>query len=417
MWPLDKFSFFAKPRQGVLSLDYYSWFNFNYDAITTLLETRGYSYHKYDINDARLTVCASSESCSYRDIDLDSAIAYTVCNELEILPGIVDLNNDIHRSVIEKWRAIARSCVEYTLKVVSEKKITVFLLPQGYVLEAAICRLVAINLGLQIFAIENTLHNDRLLWDNISGITVNYNLSRNYFWKYKDSIKLEAAEAYAINYLRNIKQFKAPEHTSPTKILNFPQNKKIVVFLAQVYTDSSVLFNIYNFIDPVHIIEILTEYCFRNDCALVIKLHPKEISGNSIVNTPLDRLTWRKLSASERFRKIYNNSSDITVDYNNDYDTFMLIQSSDVCVTVNSMSGLEACLYNKPVINCGHASYSGLGFTSEAQDEGLLIYFLDRMLKDPSVNTNIAMLFFYIFLDRYCIKKDEATLVEALTNR
>lgn len=403
-------------KHSILWLSNYNWFGLDHDIITNLIADKGCAYHSFGTNEDLALRSPLPPQRYYRDIDLDSAIEYTVCNELEVMPKQIDRQNPIHCDAIDKWRLRAKACIDQLYIAIKNNSITKIVFPQGYVLEAAICRMVAANLGLQVFAIENSLHSDRLLWDDVSGITVNYNLSKNFFWKYKDSVKVEVAEAYANNYLRNIKHYKTLEHTSPQKYINLPPNKKVVLFLAQVLTDSSVLFNIYNFTDPVHIIEILAEYCIQMNYILIIKLHPKEISGNCILNTPLNRLTWRKLSASDKFIALHNSSTDILVDHNNEYDTFHLIKSSNVCVTINSMSGLEACLYGKPVINCGHASYSGLGFTSEAHDEGLLIYFLDRILNNLYIYNKHATLFFYIFLNFYCIKKDEAHLIDAIIN-
>lgn len=410
---------FCNSNNNLLSLDLYNWFGFDYEAIRRFVNASGYTYYKYDVNAAFSCKYDDITGKYYKGINIDAAIKYTVCNELELMPGQIDLSNEDHLNVVEKWRAAAKSCVEYTLATIRNNKITKILIPQGYLIEAAVARMVANKLGLSILSIENSLSKDRLLWDNLSGITVNYNLSKNYYWKYYESIDQQTADDFVASYLDNIREYKSSEHSSPTKTLDISKNKKTILFLGQVYVDSSVVFNLYDYMDPVEIIELLCEYCTKNDYNLIVKLHPKEISGNTIVNKPFDKLTWRKLLNSQNYCTKYNDSTSIIIDHDNIYDTYSLITMSDVCVTINSMSGLEACLMQKHVINCGYSCYSGFGFTSEARDKGLLYYFLDKYLDQDNaiINSNDVNVFFYIYLKLFCIDKTEASLAHAVTSK
>lgn len=410
--------FIDKSHSNLLSLDHYNWFGLDYGIIKDMIQASGCAYHKYDVSAALSCKYESIAGIHHKGIPIDSTIKYMVCNELELMPTQIDLHNEYNVNVTDKWRSIAKSCIEYTLATVKNNKISKMLIPQGYLVEAAVCRMVANQLGLPILSIENSLHKDRLLWDNLSGITVNFNLSKNHYWKYCESIDQQTADDFVARYLDKIREYKSTEHSSPTKSLDIAKRKKTVLFLGQVYVDSSILFGLYDYIDQVDIIEVLCEYCIKNDYDLIVKLHPKEISGNSIVNKPLDKITWRKMLNSEIFSTKYYSRPNILIDNENEYDTYSLINLSDVCITINSMSGLEACLMKKPVINCGYSCYTGLGFTSEARDRGLLRYFLDKHLKqdDAHISNNVNA-FFYIFSKMFCIDKTELALVHAVQSK
>jgi len=84
------------------------------------------------------------------------------------------------------------------------------------------------------------------------------------------------------------------------------------------------------------------------------------------------------------------------------------------------MSGLEALTIGKKVITCGHSCYGGLGFTSDAHDYKDLNYFLDKNLScegnDSSHYQEDVVKFFYIYLNLYCVGKNESELVRLLAS-
>lgn len=406
-----------KIQKSILALDHYNWFGFDNERIKRELKSLGVDYHQFNVSESW-----SSSNIEYLDSEsLYQAIIYTVCNELELVPEDVSLANPEHFDVYCRLAHIAKNCADYVVNKIRELNITKILIPQGYVLEAAVCRLLAAKMSLPILAIENTLSKEKLLWENISGTTVNVNLSKNYYYKYAPLTSFEVATEYVQRYLLNVRSLKAVEHSTPAySAVRISDSKKIVLFLGQVYVDSSVLFGINRFASQVSIIEYLCDYCYKNNYKLIVKLHPKEIRGKSIVNKPLNKMTWRKLCDSNNFMSNYNNNSEIIIDHENKYDTYMLIEQANVCVTINSMSGLEALTIGKKVITCGHSCYGGLGFTSDAHDYKDLNYFLDKNLScegnDSSHYQEDVVKFFYIYLNLYCVGKNESELVRLLAS-
>lgn len=407
----------ARYRNGsILALDYYNWLEFDFAQVRTELKKFGIGYHSFNLREARTAP-------ELKDIDHDfvyQAIIYTVCNELELMPSEVDLSNPGHAGIYKKWEKTARCCAGYAANKIATCNITKILVPQGYVLEAAVCRLLAARMNLPILAIENTLSNDRMLWENISGITVNENLSKNYYWKHKPLVSEHAAAEYSHHYLANIKSKKTSEHTTPEECsVKTVAGKKVILFLGQVYIDSSVMFGINRFANQESVIDQLCDYCSKHGHTLIVKLHPKEMAGHSIVNVPLNKMTWRKICALQNFTANYQNNPDVIIDHDNLYDTYKLIDLANVCVTINSMSGLEACISGKEVILCGSSCYGGLGFTSEAYDNQDLIYHLNKIMLNTDRNIDKrgnAMAFFYTYMKMYCVQKSETELVKLIAS-
>jgi Capsule polysaccharide export protein len=404
-----------KTSHKIAFLEGYNWFGLNNSKVSELLEKHGRLYISVNLASPPLPDCYDLPPQLYKGINLDSVIAYSICNELEVMPDQINFQNQVHLQAVKKWRSAAKEYIDQIYENLEQINIDKIVIPQGYVLEAATLRLIAIRLGVPIFSIENSLHKDKMLWDNVTGITVNRNLSKNFYWKFKEVVDPVCVNNFVDDYLNNIKSHKVPEHTSPDSTVSLIDGTKVVLFLGQVYVDSSVLFNLYDFECPERLIDNLCQYCIANDYTLLVKLHPKEVTGNSIVNSPLNKLTLRKLQQLPNF-DTYISRHNVIIDADNNYDTYDVIKKADAVVTINSMSGLEACIMNKPVITCGLSSYSGLGFTSEAKNKNELFFFLNQVLTTPqnAMDSQAARTFFYIYLNLYCFDKNEETLVNAI---
>jgi len=396
------------------------WFGFDYKEIHKRASENNCHFITYDFKEVDrsekiyLDYCKYKE-ITYRGVNLYESSIYNICNDLELAPKFLDFSDQVQKKVLEKWYEIAARHVDYATRLFDENKIELVIIPQGYVLEAAVVRQIAVNRGVSVLAIENSLSKDKLLWDNVSGITVNANLGKNYFWKFKSSIDERTAIKYKEDFLRNIKLLKVSEHSSPKT--QYPRNggRKTILFLSQVYLDSSIIFGIYDFPDTVKIIEILCRFCERMNYELIVKLHPKEIEGNSILNRPYDKITWRKIKSNKYLADKIEQQTYVHVDFENSYDTYSLISNADVCVTVNSMAGIEALLLGKNVILCGQSSYGGLGFTFEAYNQEFLDFFLELVTtKNKTMINADADKFFYIYLEKYCIDKTNGALISLI---
>lgn len=402
----------------------YDWFGLDYKDIFSKAIDNNIVFVKYEIsnNHTRSNVKfdeADYMRTEYKGVRLYQASLYTICNELEVMPRHIDPSNKNHMEVIKHWYQETVRHIDYAISLFDETVFSKVIIPQGYVLEAAVIRQIAISRNIKVIAIENSLNKNRLLWDDVCGTAVNSNLSRNYYWKFENIIDETKAADYSYQFLESIKQVKSDEHSSPKTLYRKNTNRKTVLFLGQVYLDSSLIFGLYDFVDTVDLLEVLCRYCEQMGYLLIVKLHPKEIGGNDIVGKPFQQMTWRKIMANNYLTSRVKDENLLFIDYQNSYDTYSLIRTADVCITVNSMSGLEALLFGKDVIICGKCSYGGLGFTFDSFNKEMLPMFLDMVLQKgvSFAKKDEIRNFFYIYMEKYCIDKSARSFLDLIKNR
>lgn len=372
-----------------------------------------------DTNDNYITYFDDLEddyrSMSFKGINLYDVSAYSICVDLDVFINDIDPSVYEHKDKILKWYNICANYITEINEYLQSNKVSGMILVQGYCHRSAVLRQLAINNEIPVLSLENTFNKNKSVWDDISGITVNKNLAKNYYWRYKEYVSTSAAQQYSEGFIRNVKMLKTEEHTTPLNKLTKSANKKTIVYIGQVFTDSSVLFGIWNFKDPVEIIKILVDYCIENDFELILKLHPKEYRGTNFLGKPYNKLTYSKMKKDMALMgKIKQHR--VTVDSENEYDTYSLIDNADACITINSQAGLEALIKGKDVILCGNSFYGGLGFTYDAVNESMLINFLDMVLKNDIslIKKEAIHKFFYIFSENYCIDKTEPSILKKL---
>jgi hypothetical protein len=317
------------------------------------------------------------------------------------------------RELLPVARGIVARC-DRLLERVNAKGVLIF---QGYMMEDAILRALAIQRGLEVITMERTLRNDRLLWDSISGITVNKNEGALWFWRYENTISQECANEYAASYLNQIKSLKQQEHSSPDRSFTWPTGRARILFLGQVYTDSSLLYGLYGCQNPVDVMASILKSLEANNATAVFKLHPKEHNGdNPVTYQRYDDLTYRKLQ--DRIPNlIKENRYRLVIDYTNRYDTYNLINECDVVVTVNSQAGLEAALASKPVVHGRSCFYGGCGFTYEFSRVSDIEARIAEAIRSGPPDEDRARRFFYIFYEMFCIHSNESAISDHISSK
>ena len=406
----------SSPRVLIIS-DRNNWIGINYDAIIKNLLCSGFVVERITCLDEKsckpLEINKDFRNTRYKDINLYRVSEYNICVALEEFPSHISFDKEEHRKAISEWFSKSSKCIDFYEKLVLEKKPLKLLISQGHNFDSAVIRALACVHGFDVVAVENTFNNNKIVWDDVSGITVNKNLAKNYFWKYKEIVEASESNRYVSEYLLKIKQMKSAEHQTPAEIFAAPV-KKTVLFIGQVYTDSSTLFGINNFACPLDILECLVDYCTENGYHLVIKLHPKESIGNDINGRPYNNLTYRKICQRPGLLELIS-ANGFVLDQNV-YDTYSLIEAADVCVTVNSQAGLEALIMGKDLVLCGQSFYSGLGFTFEALNVEGLVCFLDQVLMQgiSVVDPCEINKFFYITCEKYFMERSEESIEHLL---
>lgn len=360
----------------------------------------------YDFN-----VDNNFKKINYKGINLYSVSIHNICIELDNVIQEIDINNWLHKEAISKWYNIAVDYIDKANLFFERYDFNKAIIFQGHMYDCAIIRQLAIQKNVEVFSFEFTFNKNKVIWDNISGLSVNKNLAKNFYWRHKDMVNLELAREYTKRYIEDIKEYKLTYHSTPTNILEKEKRKKTIIYIGQIYTDSSIVFGIRSFKNPIEIIKCLADYCIENQYELIIKLHPSEtkLHGGDKYN----QLTFTKIKQDEILIDQIEKHTNIIIDNKNEYDTYNLIDRADVCVTINSQAGLEALAKGKDVILCGNSSYDGLGFTYEAQNQDMLKYFLDMVLKKniSLVDKDEIYKFFYIFNEYYCIDKIETSII------
>ncbi|MAI71432.1 MAG: hypothetical protein CMM01_11020 [Rhodopirellula sp.] len=341
---------------------------------------------------------------------LDESLLYYRCVLTDSLPGE-------YRAIREdqpcEGRRLLATHYAHCMSLFSKNLPQLVVTLQGFEPHNAAARAAAYRIGIPVLTLENTAVATRMIWDSISGITTNRNSARSFYWRYQDRVQGKESDDYCKKLIADTRQLKSDEHSSPQKRREICIDKPFVLFLGQVYTDSSIVFGLRHWSSPVEALQRCVEWCERQDYGLVVKLHPKEFSGiNTIDNRPYDRLTYRKIQAIpslvEGLRRI-----EAKIDEKNELDTYHLIDGCRIAVTINSQSGLEAAIRGKPVVCCGDAFYCGFDFTCDAPSPA---YFSVAMEQANQTLSNAvaqkARQFAYIFFHHYCREKSVGSIVQ-----
>jgi hypothetical protein len=399
---------FSKRKKNILIVDRYNWLKIDYAAVGQALGA-GYRLHLADFDQLSGPGFGVSNEKDLRTHL--KYIKYELCVSLEIYPNRIDIEDPRVRSQVNHFASQAKACDEYFSTLLDKHDFHKVIIIQGHQYESSVIRSLCNERNVNVCSLENTFDKDKFLYDFISGVTVNRGIAKNIYYKYVDFVDSEVSENYCRSYREKVRAVKSIQHQSGSKKA-LKTSRKRIVFLGQVYTDASVLFGINDFKDPVEILEVLVDYVVANDFELFIKLHPKELDGLNTLREPYDSITLRKIKENHGlYEKIESNG--VSVDYKN-LDTYSLIETADLCVTINSQSGFEALAFGKEVVLCGRAFYSGLGLTYEAYDHKDLTYCMDRALKEGTRRNNPRQScdLFYIMTNKYFLDKTISNYAE-----
>ena len=339
------------------------------------------------------------------------SVTYGVCDTFQVLPWEI---NEVDRNkldpIVDLYRAAFEKAYLSLIYLNQTLRLEKVIYAQGYMTGADACRQFSLRYGIGRIAIENVADISKILWENVSGISVNKTLAKNFYYGFKGVFEKQKIQQYLCKKLDNIREIKRDEHVAGSQKT---ASSGYVLFLGQVYTDTSILFSARKGWAPLDVLVALANECQNNGRQLYVKLHPKERAGrSSLSRVAYKSLTYRKM---QQVNGLVDNCA--VVDHENSMDTFDLIRKADVVVTLNSQAGLEAALYGKPVLCCAPSNYSNLGFTYDCRDQTELRTNLKNALDcNRSKLDEISMAaaeFDYIFNNVYCIPKTNASLVNA----
>jgi len=351
---------------------------------------------------------------SRSEVTPESAI-YAACVKLECMPWELDrypaatallaTHHDIFDQYVQLLKTVNKWCPISTVAYA-----------QGYHPTSYALRAFAISMGKRVVAVENTSNSTRFLWDDVSGITVNHNSARNMFWRHQHHTTLDVVNEYCDNMVTSFRKVKTADHLSGSE--RAPTDSPFVLVIGQVYSDAAVLFGSRESWSYLDMIQAVLTHSRPLNQRVLLKLHPKEFTGcDPINNTPYQQLTYRKLTDT----KALDANHTAIVDTQNKYDTYDLIRRCSCLVTLTSQTGLEAATLGIPVIVCGRAFYSAMGFTLSCDRPEDMAHALSQSCHmAPQERKEIeqrARKFSYIYFNRYCKSKSHSAFLDLLRPR
>jgi hypothetical protein len=393
----------------VVADEFLPWLGLSFSSLQSILRRKG--VNAIPLSSIRLSSPSSS-------IDLHT---HEFCRNIAEYPALVELEDcspDIsqeYNELLDKWTKHLSNLVSNITSFFKEVDLCGVVIVHGFEPTNAALRASAILSSVPCLAIENTSRPDRVIWDNIASYACVDNLSRNYYFRYKNLVSsstvLNYRDMFTSEFIRN----KSEEHRScryndcQSNELN---QKNYVLFLGQVYTDAATINCLNDWSSPLELLEYVVDWCIARGVELVVKLHPKELCGrDTITDKNYDKLTCRKIADNPRLATKLDKCAYI--DSENSLDTVSLIKSSAFVVTLTSQAGIEAAILGKAVVIGGRSTYSGLGFTYDAPSPWLL----DAQLSQAWSNKNLDLSFeasryAYIYFEIYCINKSEECLAD-----
>lgn len=408
----------ASPHATVMQLEDY-WFGVDYARLRQSCEEAGIRYVSARVAHTRPPVPVAIDRESYRTVrycgvPLYDASVFDTCVTLRVTPDRLDPDDPTHWQSIDEHMRCAAAAAQVVSKALDRVRPDAIVIPQGHITLGAVYRYLAVLRGIRVLALENSFNNTRMVWDDLAGIAVNKIPARNYYWRWTDLVDADEAAAHVRAYLSSVKDGKRDDHRSPqTQWSGSSTPGRTVLYLANVLTDSSILFNS-RVGSQVEAIKTTARWALANGCTFVLKIHPRERPGSPMMRRHFppaefsyEGLTVAALQADRAFWELASRSDRCVIDHDNRFDTYGLIRQSDVCVTVCSQAGLEALMMGKETVVLGDAYYGGLGFTHDVHHLDQIGAALHTALTPEgrrAAPSTVAK-FFYIFDQLYCIEK------------
>lgn len=335
-------------------------------------------------------------------VNLFDAIAYSVCAETERLPHELERQRNADVLAITRWATYALAASEEIERAINRLSPQAVLSCQGFLVESAILSDKARRRGIPSVNWEISIERSKMRVDVNDGNAVFFpKMLRN------------AAEEAGTD---NLTLQKHSHHTSGAEAFQWPGGHLKILFLAQVYSDASIIFKSSDSMNPVSLVHSLMAVSKSMNGFLVIKSHPKEISGSSPIGKPLGSLTLRKL-VDRGFPWSSQSGEDFFYDTSSGLDTAGLIESADIVVAFNSQGALEAAMAGKETIIAADSYFSELDVfwrINTVEDLGPILAQIASGSRKANRNTARAAVRDH--LERQCIGADTSSVAKFLAD-
>jgi hypothetical protein len=169
-----------------------------------------------------------------------------------------------------------------------------------------------------------------------------------------------------------------------SRLVSLKKTKKIILIPTQIDSDTNIIYYSPLFRTNEDVIKAILESVIKHDdIHIVVKTHPE---GNAV--------------DADSLKKILGDKGTVV----GNIHIHLLIETAHAVVVRNSTVGLEALLFQKPVICLGKSAYSQKGFTYDVNTREVLATILDHVLLFPEPyagNNDNFYIFLYYLLNRY----------------
>lgn len=403
------------PPETILMVDTHGWYGFSTPTLAPMFNKTPYYLIEVQSSPAHMRDLGITpdqlHTATHQGVLLFDAIKYEICVLLELDgPDQINPHDATHWGMIEPALQKAAALADYYMMYIRFYQPKRVVYSQGYMMGAAVMRLMAVAHGIPTFAIENTCLQDRLMCEDKTSLSVTHNSVGDTFRQHLPDIRPDVAQSFWGDFFAHIKTKKLKEHNTPTTELPLERQpgQKVFAFMGQVGTDSSILFS-HPFLTQAKLIEQLGSLVTAAGHIFIVKLHPKEHKGlDPISYRPYNNLTLRKLQDSLHYDDL-SLQSNFMIDRYHAYDSYSFVQQADVCITINSQIGLESACLGKPVITCGDCAYGGQGFTHDIRSLAEFETLMNQVISGENLPADPlkAQQYFYSYLNISAIEKTE----------
>ncbi|MEM7474500.1 MAG: hypothetical protein AAF483_05850, partial [Planctomycetota bacterium] len=349
------------------------------------------------IKDAVLTTGRNSSSQhqvfesleDIRSATFDGFGLWEICKS-SICDDALEAKIDVHRDreSIEKYFNEAVVLIRGFDRLFKELKPTTIVVEQGLQCDMRAAVEVARRQGIQTVAIENSFLKDYFFLDDVSGaITNRHTLARNSWDRIKARVLTSEQRHKTHEFLKDTSTtFAHPNPVAREKLLadlKVPADKKVALLIGQVATDAAIVMDSPIYEDQVDfMLDAVREMAaFKDTHHLVIRLHPKEATGNSHFGKLFENRTLQRLLELGVDRQ-----SHVTIVHSDQANTYQIMECAEFGLTITSQAGLEMLARYKPLIVVGDAFYARKGFTLDVSHQCQLGSTLGCVVDSPRVN-------------------------------
>jgi glycosyltransferase involved in cell wall biosynthesis len=289
-------------------------------------------------------------------------------------------------------------CFEVFDKLIQQYKPKVCLFWNGLVLPPLALKQLCIKNNIRFACLERGLLPEMLVVDpkgiNYGGSLggENWNLIDKSLDHFDLSLALDYIEHFRSNKVSIVNRDEVIDQNDIRNRYRIPENKRIILIPLQIDYDTNIEQYSPNYkTNEAVIFDVVRAIRDLSDAIVVVKTHPES-----------------KTSDLRQIQEIIRGKGVIV----SDCAIHPLIEASHLVVVRNSTVGLEALLYNKPVICLAKSAYSEKGFTYDIENSYQLKSTLNSILSDehPDIPQKAQFhSFLYYLLNKYHyhLKDDE----------